>query len=76
MPAGGFEFVIMMAIAYVCVKYTNMRVWTVGFAMVVSLLGSVLVLALPYNDKAGLLSGYYLVKQTKTRLYGMVLFIC
>ncbi|KAH9907175.1 MFS transporter [Xylariomycetidae sp. FL2044] len=61
MPAGAFEFVIVLVITWACSKYQNARTWSILVALLISLLGSLLMLALPYDNKAGLLSGYYII---------------
>ncbi len=62
MPAGGFEFVIMLAITWLCIKFPNYRAYTNILAMTIALIGTSLVFGLPFNNKAGLLGGYYLVR--------------
>jgi ACS family allantoate permease-like MFS transporter len=61
MPAGAYEFIILLAVTWVCGKFLNARTWCTLFSLIVSLLGSSLLFALPYTNKAGLLSGYYIV---------------
>lgn len=61
MPAGGYEFVYIFGATYICAKFPNARTWTILISCAISLLGGILVLALPYSNKAGLLAGYYVV---------------
>lgn len=61
MPAGAFEFVLMLIITYVCISFINTRVYCMTSALVFALVGSILVYAAPYHNKAALLAGYYLV---------------
>lgn len=61
MPAGAFEFVYIFGLCYICAKFPNARTGCILISCAVSLLGGILVLALPYHDKAGLLAGYYII---------------
>ncbi len=61
MPAGGFEFVYIFSLTYICARFPNARTWCIQISCAVSLLGGILVLALPYSNKGGLLAGYYIV---------------
>lgn len=63
MPAGGFEFVIMLIITYVCLAFVNVRSWCMASALTIALVGSAMVFAAPYDNKAALLAGYYLVSK-------------
>ena len=61
MPAGAWELVIILVVTWVCSKFQNGRTWSILFSVVIALLGSLLLLCLPYTNKAGLLVGYYIV---------------
>ncbi|KAJ6447308.1 MFS transporter, ACS family, allantoate permease [Purpureocillium lavendulum] len=61
MPSGALEFVVMIAITYICLRLSNTRTWCMTAALILALVGSVMVFAAPYNNKAALLCGYYLV---------------
>jgi ACS family allantoate permease-like MFS transporter len=61
MPAGAFEFVVMLIITYVCLVLVNARSWCMATALTIALVGSAMVFAAPYANKAALLAGYYLV---------------
>lgn len=61
MPAGGYEFVFIFSLTYICARFPNARTWCIQLSCAISLLGGILVLALPYSNKAGLLAGYYIV---------------
>ena len=62
MPAGALEFVVMIAITYVCLRLVNIRTWCMTAALSISLMGSIMVFAAPYSNKAALLCGYYFVR--------------
>jgi hypothetical protein len=61
MPAGGYEFIYIFSLTYICARFPNARTWSILLSCAISLLGGILVLALPYANKAGLLAGYYIV---------------
>jgi hypothetical protein len=65
MPAGGFEFFYIFGLTYVCAKFPNTRTYAILLSLVICLLGGCLVLALPYENKAGLLVGYYIVGESR-----------
>jgi hypothetical protein len=65
MPAGGYEFVYIFGLTYVCAKFPNTRTYAILLSLSITLLGGILVLALPYENKAGLLVGYYIVSESK-----------
>lgn len=65
MPSGALEFVVMIAITYVCLRLTNTRTWCMTVALTIALVGSIMVFAAPYHDKAALLCGYYFVSKGK-----------
>lgn len=58
MPSGGFEVVIMLVTTSLCIMKPNARLWCISTAVLIALFGAVLVFALPYHNKAGLLAGY------------------
>lgn len=64
MPAGAFEFVVMLIITYVCLLLVNARSWCMATALTIALVGSAMVFAAPYDNKAALLAGYYMVYMT------------
>lgn len=68
MPAGAFEFVIMLLITWICLIMTNVRAWCMTSALVLALVGSIMVFAAPYANKAALLAGYYLVRSVVPNL--------
>ncbi|KAH8649204.1 MFS transporter [Xylariales sp. PMI_506] len=61
MPAGGYEFVALVAVTWACGKFSNARTWCILPCLLISLLGTLLMFALPYENKAGLLAGYYII---------------
>jgi hypothetical protein len=65
MPAGAFEFLYIFGLTYVCAKFPNTRTYAILLSMVICLIGGGLVFALPYDNKAGLLIGYYIVSESK-----------
>jgi len=65
MPAGGFEFVYIFGLTYVCAKFPNTRTLAILLSLAITFLGGILVLALPYENKAGLLAGYYIVSESE-----------
>jgi hypothetical protein len=67
MPAGGYEFVYIFTLTYICARFVNARTHVIVLSCCISLLGGILVLALPYENKAGLLAGYYIVSSTQRR---------
>jgi hypothetical protein len=63
MPSGGLEFVVMIVVTFVCLHFRNTRTWCMIFALTMSLVGTIMIFAAPYHDKAALLCGYYMVYQ-------------
>ncbi|OAQ77997.1 MFS transporter, ACS family, allantoate permease [Purpureocillium lilacinum] len=61
MPSGALEFIVMIAITYACLRLSNTRTWCMTVALTIALVGSIMVFAAPYSNKAALLCGYYLV---------------
>ncbi|OKL59725.1 hypothetical protein UA08_05031 [Talaromyces atroroseus] len=61
MPAGALEFVLMMIITFVCMKFANTRSYCMTIALILALVGSAMVYAAPYHNKGTLLAGYYLI---------------
>ncbi|KAK6385596.1 uncharacterized protein PV06_08172 [Exophiala oligosperma] len=61
MPAGALEFVLMLIITWVCLKVANTRTWCMITALTIALVGSIMVFAAPYHNKAALLAGYYMI---------------
>ncbi|KAL6241218.1 hypothetical protein RBB50_011897 [Rhinocladiella similis] len=61
MPAGALEFVLMLMITWACLKIANTRTWCMITALTIALVGSVMVFAAPYHNKAALLAGYYMI---------------
>jgi hypothetical protein len=47
--------------SYVCAKYPNTRTYFILLSLAIGVLGGILVLTIPYDNKAGLLAGYYIV---------------
>ena len=61
MPNGAFEIVVMVAITWVCIHYTNIRSYCIVASNIIALVGGILIFSIPFSNKAGLLIGYYLV---------------
>ncbi|KAL2434582.1 putative transporter [Exophiala dermatitidis] len=61
MPAGALEFVLMIIITYICLKVADTRAWCMITALTIALVGSIMVFAAPYHNKAALLAGYYMI---------------
>ncbi|CAK7223150.1 hypothetical protein SBRCBS47491_005107 [Sporothrix bragantina] len=61
MPAGALEFVVMLVITFVCLRIRSIRVWCMVTALTIALIGSIMVFAVPFENKHALLGGYYLL---------------
>ena len=66
MPGGVVEIVTMTLIPLLSMNVRNSRLWCTFGVVMVALLGTILVFALPYGDKGGLLAGYWLVRSSTT----------
>ena len=66
MPGGVVEIVTMTLIPLLSMKIRNSRLWCTSAVVLVALLGTALVFTLPYEDKGGLLAGYWLVRSGAT----------
>lgn len=61
MPSGAIEFVLMILITFVCLHVASIRIWCMITALTIDLVGSIIVFAVPYENKNALLGGYYLL---------------
>jgi len=61
MPNGGFELVVMIVVTWVCVKYKNIRSYSIIFTNIIALAGSIMVFTISLDNKAAVLAGYYMV---------------
>ncbi|KAI1621289.1 MFS transporter [Exophiala viscosa] len=61
MPGGAVEILTMTLIPLLSMKVHNSRLWCTFGVVLVALLGTALIFALPYGDKGGLLAGYWLI---------------
>jgi hypothetical protein len=64
MPNGGFEILVMVIGTYICIRFKNIRSYTIIVCNIIALTGSIMVYVLPFSNKAGLLAGYYMVSLT------------
>lgn len=69
MPTGGYEIIVMLTLAYICLRTHNTRIICIEVALILQLVGSIMVFAAPYHNKGALLAGYYMVSCTGSR-YG------
>lgn len=61
MPNGAFEIIVMVAITWVCIHYSNIRSYCIVVSNIIALIGGILIFSISFSNKAGLLIGYYLV---------------
>ena len=59
--SGAIEIVVLLGWAYVARAYGNRILWSV-LGLAISLLGSILLVALPPSNSAGRLTGFYLAQ--------------
>lgn len=68
MPAGVLEILVMIPVTWLCITKRDCRIWGVLAGVLISLLGFAMVFAVPFDNKAALLVGYYLVGLYNTRI--------
>jgi hypothetical protein len=63
MPGGAWEFFLIIAVPIAAFKMRNSRAISIFFCTSIALVGSIIVFTAPFDNKAALLAGYYLVSR-------------
>lgn len=59
--SGAVEFLLLIMWGLVTQRFGNRILWAIG-SMIIALLGSILIVALPHANNTGRLAGYYITK--------------
>ena len=70
-PAGAVEVIALLGWGFITQRFGNRILWCI-FNMVIALLGSILIVALPRSNSGGRLAGYYITQAYATAFVALL----